>query len=69
LRVRVDADNIFVLTAYAPGSGTMITEMDKKTRATLWMKKGRELEDSMFNIHLVRKSPSPFFGELDERRY
>ena len=64
-----DADNIFVLTAYAPGSGTMITETDKKTRATLWMKKGRELEDSMFNIHLVRKSPSPFFGELDERRY
>ena len=63
-----DADNIFVLTGYAPGSGGMVTEQEKKNRATLWMKKGRELEDSRFLIHLVRKSPSPFFGELDEYR-
>lgn len=63
-----DADNIFVMTGYAPGSGVMVTEQEKKTRATLWMKKGRELEDSMFNIHLVRRSPSPFFGELNVNR-
>lgn len=61
-----DADNIFVLTAYSPG--TFVTDKEKKSHVTLWMKKGRDLEDSMFNIHLVRKTPSPFFGELEVSR-
>jgi len=60
-----DADNIFVLTTFSPGKGNLVTEKDKKSRATLWMKKGREMENSMFNLHLVRKTPSPFFGELE----
>lgn len=36
----------------------------KKKMVTLWCSKGRELEESKFKIHLVRKGTSPFWGEF-----
>lgn len=60
-----DADNIFFLTKYHqtdPKDG-FLREEDTKRMATFWCKKGRELENSDFHIHLVRKGKSPFFAE------
>jgi replicative DNA helicase len=40
-----------------------LLEEQKKKMVTLWCSKGRELEESKFKIHLVRKGLSPFWGE------
>lgn len=37
--------------------------------ATLWCTKGRELEESRFKLHLVRRGDSPFWGEYSPARY
>lgn len=61
-----DADLILFLTQYAPDNNLIFyTEEEKKRMATMWVKKGRELEDPRLKVHLVRKYPSPFFGELN----
>lgn len=39
---------------------------DKEKMATLWCSKGRDLEQSKFKKHLVRRGSSPFWGEFDE---
>jgi replicative DNA helicase len=60
-----DADLVLFLTQYVPDSRlSFVTEEEKKSMATLWCKKGRELEDPRLRIGLVRRKPSPFFGEL-----
>lgn len=38
----------------------------KKKMATLWCSKGRELEESRFKIHLIRRGNSPFWGEYSD---
>lgn len=40
-----------------------LSEKDKARMATLWCSKGRELEESKFKLHLVRRGTSPFWGE------
>lgn len=35
----------------------------KKKMATLWCTKGRELEESQFKVHLIRRESGPFWGE------
>lgn len=64
-----DADNIYFITQYKqtdPKDG-FLREDDTKKMVTLWCKKGRELENSDFNLHLVRKGNSPFFAEYDRK--
>lgn len=39
------------------------TDKEKSRMATLWCSKGRELEESKFKLHLVRRGTSPFWGE------
>lgn len=39
------------------------TPEQKSKMATLWCSKGRELEESKFKLHLVRRGSSPFWGE------
>ncbi|MBM3182274.1 MAG: hypothetical protein FJZ86_18300 [Chloroflexi bacterium] len=62
-----DADNVYFLTAYKQTSEKdgFLREAETKRMATLWCKKGRELENSDFHIHLVRQGLSPFFGEYN----
>jgi replicative DNA helicase len=60
-----DADNIYFLTKYHqtdPRDG-FLREDATKNMATLWCKKGRDMENSDFHVHLVRKGKSPFFAE------
>ena len=45
-----------------------LSSEQKKKMVTLWCSKGRELEESKFKIHLVRKGASPFWGEFDTHR-
>lgn len=40
-----------------------LPETTKSRMATLWCSKGRELEESKFKLHLVRRANSPFWGE------
>lgn len=60
-----DADNVYFLTKYKKTSDEdgFLREEQEKKMVTLWCKKGRELENSDFHIHLVRKGTSPFFAE------
>lgn len=39
------------------------TDKEKSRMATLWCSKGRELEESKFKLHLVRRGSSPFWSE------
>jgi replicative DNA helicase len=41
----------------------------KKRMRTLRCTKGREVEDSKFKVHLVRRTPSPFWGEYAPQKY
>lgn len=62
-----DADNVFFVTPYkqtSPDDGFLKQDQRAKM-TTLWCRKGRELENSDFHIHLVRKGNSPFFAEYD----
>jgi replicative DNA helicase len=62
-----DADNVYFLTKYkkTDEKDGFLREEDEKRMSTLWCRKGRELENSDFNIHLVRKGNSPFWTEYD----
>jgi replicative DNA helicase len=40
-----------------------VSPEQKAKMATLWCSKGRELEESKFKLHLVRRGNSPFWGE------
>lgn len=62
-----DADNLFFLTKYHETNALdgFLREDEKKKMVSLWCKKGRELEDSSFVIHYVRRGKSPFFQEYD----
>jgi replicative DNA helicase len=40
-----------------------LTDKEKARMVTLWCSKGRELEESKFKLHLVRKGNSPFWVE------
>lgn len=42
-----------------------LTPEQKAKMATLWCSKGRELEESKFKLHLVRRGNSPFWAEFD----
>jgi replicative DNA helicase len=62
-----DADMVLFLTQFTPENGlSFYTDDQKKRMATLWVKKGRELEDPRLRVQLVRRAPSPFFGELEK---
>lgn len=65
-----DADNVYFLTKYkqTDEKDGFLREEQTKRMATLWCKKGRELESSDFNIHLKRKENSPFFEEYDRNQ-
>jgi len=60
-----DADNVYFLTPYKKTNDEdgFLREEQTKKMITVWCKKGRELENSDFHTHLVRKGNSPFFGE------
>lgn len=45
-----------------PDVANLSTEQ-KARMVTLWCSKGRELEESKFKLHLVRRGSSPFWGE------
>jgi replicative DNA helicase len=61
-----DADlQLFITPPYEKDPAIEYLHKDKKARmATLWCTKGRELEESRFKIHLVRKGKSPFWAEF-----
>lgn len=64
-----DADNVYFLTPYkqtSPEDG-FLREQQTKKMVTLWCRKGRELENSDFHLHLVRRGASPFFAEYDRK--
>jgi replicative DNA helicase len=65
-----DADIAFFLMPYKdePRGGSFYLEEDKKRMATLWCKKGRNLEDPAFHINLVRRPHSPLWAEMEERK-
>jgi len=44
------------------------TPEQKKNMRTLWCTKGKEIEESNFKAHLVRRPNSPFWGELETKR-
>ena len=60
-----DADNVYFLTPYKQTSELdgFLREEQTKKMITVWCKKGRELENSDFHVHMVRKGASPFFAE------
>lgn len=62
-----DCDNLYYVTKYKQTSELdgFLREEQTKRMTTLWCRKGRELENSDFHLHLVRKGNSPFFGEYD----
>ena len=62
-----DADLVLFLTEFDAGNGSFYTADEKARMATLWVKKGRELEDPRVKVNLVRKQGSPFWGELAEK--
>jgi replicative DNA helicase len=63
-----DADLVLFLTEFQPDSNRIFySEEEKKRMATLWVKKGRELEDPRVRVNLVRKQNSPFWGEMADR--
>lgn len=65
-----DADTILFLTKFEEldDEDGVIREPDRESMVTLWTKKGREFE-FMPNLHLVRRSNSPFFDEFDMKKY
>lgn len=65
-----DADLILFLTRFEEmdEEDGSIREPDRENMVTLWTKKGRELERTP-NLHLVRRSNSPFFDEFDMKKY
>ena len=64
-----DADLVLFLTEFQPDDHSMfVSEEEKRRMATLWVKKGRELEEPRVRVHLVRKQNSPFWGELEQKR-
>jgi replicative DNA helicase len=60
-----DADvQLFLTKVYEKDPDISSLTPDQKARmATLWCSKGRELEESKFKLHLVRKGTSPFWCE------
>ncbi len=60
-----DADvQLFLTKLYEKDPDVSSLTPDQKARmATLWCSKGRELEESKFKLHLVRKGTSPFWCE------
>jgi len=64
-QVIYDADLVLYLTEFDPESKfAFMTPEQKKRLATLWVKKGRELEDSHIRVHLTRRENSPLWGEM-----
>lgn len=65
-----DADmQLFITNVYEKDPEiTNLSQETKKKMATLWCSKGRELEESRFKIHLIRKGNSPFWGEFSDDR-
>ena len=64
-QVIYDADLVLYLTEFeAEGNHVWYTDEEKKRMATLWVKKGRELEDPRIRVHLTRKLGSPLWGEV-----
>jgi replicative DNA helicase len=64
-QVIYDADLVLYLTEFEPDSARVFYSEDEKKRlATLWVKKGRELEDPRIRVHLTRRQNSPLWGEL-----
>jgi replicative DNA helicase len=62
------ADLILFLTEFESDSRTVFySEEDKKRMATLWCRKGRELEDPHIRVHLVRRQNSPLWGEMESK--
>lgn len=66
-----DADlQMFLTPLYEKDSETTNLPIEtKKKMVTLWNSKGREMEESKFRIHLIRKGNSPFWGEFTQPRY
>ena len=64
-----DADLVLFLTEYTKEKNDLsyISPEDMKRMATLWVKKGRELEDPRVRVNLVRRMNSPFWGEMKEK--
>lgn len=62
-----DADvQLFITPVYEKDKDIEFLPADvKKKMSTLWCSKGRELEESRFKIHLIRRGSSPFWGEYD----
>jgi replicative DNA helicase len=60
-----DADvQLFLTKLYEKDPDVSSLTPEQKSRmATLWCSKGRELEESKFKLHLVRKGNSPFWCE------
>jgi replicative DNA helicase len=63
-----DADvQLFLTKLYDKDSKVAdLKPADKDKMSTLWCSKGRDLEQSKFKKHLVRRGTSPFWGEFDE---
>jgi replicative DNA helicase len=65
-----DADlQLFITPVYEKDPAIeYLPSAQKSKMATLWCAKGRELEESRFKIHLIRKGASPFWGEFTDER-
>ena len=64
-QVIYDADLVLYLTEFeGEGNHVWYTDEEKKRMATLWVKKGRELEDPRIRVHLTRRIGSPLWGEV-----
>jgi hypothetical protein len=65
-----DADLIMHITKFKPGGSAEQSAALKygDKLATMWITKGRELEDAKNRNHLCRRGDSPFWGELDLER-
>jgi len=62
-----DADvQLFLTKLYEKDTNVSgLTPEQKAKMATLWCSKGRELEESKFKLHLIRRGNSPFWAEYD----
>ena len=64
-QVIYDADLVLYLTEFEPDSSRVFyTDEEKKRLATLWVKKGRELEDPRIRVHLTRRNGGPLWAEV-----
>jgi replicative DNA helicase len=67
-QVIYNADLVLYLTEFQPDNNLKFySEEEKKRLSTLWVKKGRELEDPHIRVHLTRRQNSPLWGELETK--